>query len=341
MNILYGVQGTGNGHISRSREVIRCLRERGHHVEVIISGRDPDSLWDLEDFEPYLVYQGLTFITHKGKIDYAKTALQLNLPQFFYDIHAHNINNLDLVITDFEPISARIAKKHKLPSIGIGHQYAFWHDIPVANSNFLAHYIMKNYAPVDVPIGLHWHHFNQPILPPIIPTILDQTVKQDPCKILVYLPFENLSDIIHLVQSYETHDFYIYHALSKTDDIGNLHLRSFSRHGFLSDLQNCSGVICGAGFELISEALKIGKKILVKPLTGQMEQHSNALALEDLELGMVMKTLNKKSLEGFLNSHEFKKLDYPDVAHHIVQWLEKGQLDNIDGLVESCWDRVF
>ena len=50
MNILYGVQGTGNGHISRSREIIRHLKDRGHHVEVILSGRAPDAFWDMDDF---------------------------------------------------------------------------------------------------------------------------------------------------------------------------------------------------------------------------------------------------------------------------------------------------
>jgi hypothetical protein len=36
----------------------------------------------------------------------------------------------------------------------------------------------------------------------------------------------------------------------------------------------------------------LGKKILVKPLAGQMEQLSNALVIDSLELGMVMKRLN-------------------------------------------------
>jgi hypothetical protein len=61
MNILYGVQATGNGHISRSREVIRNLKMLGHKVRVILSGRDPALLWDMEVFEPYDAFRGLTF----------------------------------------------------------------------------------------------------------------------------------------------------------------------------------------------------------------------------------------------------------------------------------------
>jgi uncharacterized protein (TIGR00661 family) len=291
----------------------------------------------MEDFEPYTSYKGLTFITEKGKIDYAKTALQLNLPQFFYDIHAYKTNQLDLVITDFEPISARIAKKHKLPSIGIGHQYAFWHEIPVANGNFLARYIIKNYAPAKIPIGLHWHHFNQPILPPIIPKTLNSSAKAAPHKVLVYLPFEALADIVGLVHAFEQYDFYIYHEVTEADNIGNIHIRPYSRRGFLTDLEECAYVISSAGFELISEALTLGKKILVKPLDGQMEQYSNALAITRLNLGMVMDTLSPENVSDFLSMQDTRKIDYPDVALLIAQWLERGQWHEVATLVEECW----
>lgn len=337
MNILYGVQGTGNGHISRSREVVRCLKERGHNVDVLVSGRSSENLWDMEDFEPYTVYRGLTFSTRKGKINYVKTALQLNLPQFYYDIHAYNKNNLDLVVTDFEPLSARIAEVNKIPSIGIGHQYAFWHDIPVAGDNFLSRFILKKYAPVDIPIGLHWHHFDQPILPPIVPESISSQDQINANNVLVYLPFEELSDIVRLVQPFRNHDFYIYHALKKAEDNQHLHLRPFSRQNFIEDLKGCSHVICSAGFELVSEALSLGKSILVKPLAGQMEQHSNALALRRLDLAMVIHSLSISSVDTFLNSNEGRRVPYPAVALLISEWLENGQWDDLVPLIGECW----
>ncbi|MBW2506469.1 MAG: hypothetical protein JRD19_05325 [Deltaproteobacteria bacterium] len=338
MNILYGVQGTGNGHISRSREIILQLKSMGHHVDVILSGRAPEAFWDMEDFKPYKAYRGLTFITHKGKIDYTKTAMQLNLPQLYSDIRSYQTNGLDLVVTDFEPIAARIAKKHKIPCLGIGHQYAFYHDIPFANGNFVARYIIRNYAPAEIPIGLHWHHFNQPILPPIIPTTLNSaTPRQEPHKVLVYLPFEALTDIISLIHSFEYHNFFIYHDVKEADDIGNLHIRPFSRQGFLQDLEECTYVISSAGFELISEALILGKKILVKPLEGQMEQYSNALAIRELNLGMDMNTLDKEIVGEFLESSDAKTVNYPDVALLIAQWLKKGQWHDVASLAKECW----
>ena len=44
MKILYGVQATGNGHISRSREVIRNLKNMGQDVQVyLVVGKLPCS----------------------------------------------------------------------------------------------------------------------------------------------------------------------------------------------------------------------------------------------------------------------------------------------------------
>ena len=54
MNILYGVNATGNGHISRSRIIIAELKKRGHDISCIISGRNDDSLYDIEEFKPFV-----------------------------------------------------------------------------------------------------------------------------------------------------------------------------------------------------------------------------------------------------------------------------------------------
>ena len=53
MRILYGVQTTGNGHISRSREVIRELKRLGHDVHVLLSGRKAAMPSELEEFTSY------------------------------------------------------------------------------------------------------------------------------------------------------------------------------------------------------------------------------------------------------------------------------------------------
>ncbi len=44
MNILYGIQGTGNGHVSRSRVMAKHFAERGANVTYLFSGREKKSI---------------------------------------------------------------------------------------------------------------------------------------------------------------------------------------------------------------------------------------------------------------------------------------------------------
>jgi hypothetical protein len=65
---------------------------------------------------------------------------------------------------------------------------------------------------------------------------------------------------------------------------------------FTQDITNCSGVITAGGFQTISEALYLGKKLFVIPIKKQSEQIGNTKILA----GMGVKT----SLE--LEAHEIK-----------------------------------
>jgi uncharacterized protein (TIGR00661 family) len=62
MKILYGIQATGNGHISRSTEIIKELKKFGHEINIILSGRDPKEIKKLKLFKEYKAYQGISFI---------------------------------------------------------------------------------------------------------------------------------------------------------------------------------------------------------------------------------------------------------------------------------------
>ena len=54
---------------------------------------------------------------------------------FIQDVNALDLSRYDMVITDFEPVSAWAARMQNKPCIGIGHQYAFQYAIPVAGNN--------------------------------------------------------------------------------------------------------------------------------------------------------------------------------------------------------------
>ncbi|OZY84807.1 glycosyl transferase [Cellvibrio mixtus] len=337
MRILYGVQGTGNGHTTRARIMAKALADAGAQVDWIFSGRERDNYFDMQAFGDFKTYRGLTFVTEHGKVRYAKTLLTANLGQLYHDVKSVNLEGYDFIINDFEPVSAWAAKRAGKHVIGISHQNAFFYDIPKADDNIFVRWFMRNFAPVSQPIGLHWHHFGQPILPPLVEAGQHPNIVT-PKHYLVYLPFAGLDDIVPQLRHFPDYEFFVYQPVSTATDDGHIHIRPFSRDGFQRDLHRCEGVICSAGFELPSEAIHLGKKILAQPVAGQMEQKSNAIALEKLGLGTMATTLDVATLARWLPLNApTSPRNYPDVAKALVNWLMAGGGKNMEQLQQQLW----
>ena len=343
MKILYGVQATGNGHITRARAMVPELKKAGHQVHYVFSGRKPEDLFDMGEFGDFSICQGLTLSTQAGRVQPINTLKSNSIKQLFEDCRGLDLDNYDMVLTDFEPVTAWAAKLANKTCIGIGHQYAFWTDIPTRGNNPGAKTFLRHFAPATLGLGLHWHHFGQPILPPIADVHTDEYVIKIDKKITVYLGFEEVNDVINYLKPFKDFEFYYYAKVSEPKDIGHIHLRPLSRENFQKDLASSSGVVCNAGFELASEAIQLGLKLLVKPLHGQMEQLSNALALEMLNLGTTMDSLNQKTLENWLFDSKGTQVIYPNVPAAIACWLDNGDWSQQSAklLSESLWGEVI
>jgi len=341
MNILYGIQGTGNGHITRSREMVTELRRRGHQVRVIVSGRSREKLWDMDDLEPFEVYRGLSFATENGRIKRFDTFKELQPITLVRDVNRVDSDDYDLVITDYEPITSRVAQRRKLTSIGLGHQYAFSSDIPKKGFDTFHNLIMQYFAPATLDVGLHWHHFNQAILPPIIPD-MDSPAVVDRDIILVYLPFEDQVRLLPVLHAHPGKQFLLYTDRLKPGELGNVTVRSFSRVGFHADLVRCSGVICNSGFELPSEVLALGKKLYTKPLRGQPEQVSNALALKEMKRGTVVNEIDVDTLGGWLEGRDPEPMPFRNTCWEIAGWIESGDWNHqgLLRLAELVWNSM-
>ncbi len=339
MRIFYGVQGTGNGHITRARVMAKELEAAGIEVTYQFTGRPPEKYFDMAVFRDYHVRTGLTFSSKNGQVSYTKTAIKSKPFSFFGDIKELDFSGYDLVISDFEPITAWAAKFRQKKVLGIGHQYAFNYKIPRSGSDPLAGLIMKYFAPTDVSVGLHWHHFGQPILPPIIapPVKPDHVIYN---KIVVYLPFENPHDVIKLLSPFESFQFDIYSPEVVASKYPHIHCHPLSLEGFQSDLRSCAGIISNAGFELIGEALQLGKKILLKPLHSQMEQISNAAALQQLGYGHVMRDMDIEAIGHWLHDRNAVLVTYPNTAKIVVDWILQGMPEMDADFIEKVWSGV-
>lgn len=339
MKILYGVQGTGNGHIARSRVLGRALKERGLEVDFLFSGRERDGYFSMECFGNYQVKRGLSFATCRGKVSYLKTLMQMDFGQLHKDIKQLDLSNYDLVITDFEPISAWAAKLQNKTCIGISHQNAFLYDVPTKGVSWIDRKVIKNLAPATHTIGLHWHHFNQPILPPIIDLSSDASTNDE--SVLVYLPFEDNQDVEELLLRFNQQKFVSYHPDNSEVAVrGNVEHRPLCHDSFKKQLHACSGVIANGGFELPSEALSLGKKLLLKPLKGQFEQLTNVATLETLGLAQGMDFLDAAALRDWLDEQPAEHVHYPNVANSISEWICQRSWESQKKLPFDLWNRV-
>ena len=292
MRILYGIQLNGNGHITRSLELINQLKSKGYDVDIIASGGN----YSLELPDYIKKFKGLSMYFNKsGKINKLKTILSLNIFKLIKDIH-YDCSEYDLVISDFEPISAYSAKKYKVKSIGISNK------VSITKSNFFESLFIKYFSPCDYYIPLDYTMGYQPI---ISDKLLTDKVS-DRGFYLVYLAAYSLQHIKNELEN-SNKKFKVYSSdVIKDYTYRNIEFKKANKNSFQSDLLKCSGVITASGFSTTSEALVLGKRLWSIPIKGQFEQIDNAIKLN--KLGVYTDDLTSKNLENWLNN--YTKVDY-------------------------------
>ena len=85
-----------------------------------------------------------------------------------------------------------------------------------------------------------------------------------------------------------------------------------------------SAARAGNAVVICEKMSQLGKKILAKPLHAQMEQTSNAAALEQLGYGHCMNNLDISAIEHWLHHSRGVYITFPNVAELLVQWIQKG-----------------
>jgi len=300
MKILYAIQGTGNGHLSRARDIIPILKEN-HEVELLISGSQADvSL-------PYPVkytFKGLGFIFgQKGGIDFLETYKKNNLKTLFSEINTLPVNEYDLVINDFEPVSAWACYLNDFPCISLSHQAA------VLNKNapqpkdvdLLGKAILNNYAPTSKKYGFHFKAYDDQIFTPVIRSQVRTQSVENKGHYTVYLPAYDDLRILKILRQFENIQWQVFSKHNKKEfNEKNISIRPINNEAFIESMATSEGVLCGAGFETPAEALFMNKKLMVIPMKGQYEQHCNAAALKEMGVP-VLKSFKLKHIDKIKN----------------------------------------
>ncbi|MGM7449239.1 glycosyl transferase [Idiomarina loihiensis] len=337
MKILYGIQGTGNGHLSRCHTMAKSLAKYNVDIDYLISGRDVAGLFDMDVFGDYQWQQGLSFVTEKGRLRRRKTLLNNDWSQFWQDVKKLPVKDYDLVITDYEPVTAWAAKKAGVRCIGLGRQYAFQEPELFRRLSWWQKKLISSFAPCSEPVGMHWLSTGNAI-PPVV------RHEENNCgglmqRVVVYLPFEDPRHVIEQLQPLDNYEFSFFHPLAKRESLGHIECYPPSRAEFAAHFNKASAILSNAGFETSCEALSQGKALAVKPLTGQFEQKWNAQILQEQGLAHVLKRIDSVSIDSWLTQRNPQRLYWPNVADELAQWISKGAQQPVAELSAGLWSR--
>lgn len=324
-NILYGVNGEGAGHSTRSKEVLTHLVEKGHKVHVASFARGLENL--KPHFDVTSIY-GFRFAYVNNRVRYKRTIAKnlVTIPQAAKSLrrlkHLVRDENIDLVITDFEPLTCHVGHKFHLPVISIDNQHCLTNAVVSYPDEYrrdaaAAKIVTKLMTP-RARAYLVISFFTAPIrkrntflFPPLLRQEILRATPTAGDHVLVYVtsPAPALEKLLGSVRAN-----FIAYGFGREGAEGNIVFKKPSLDGFFHDLVTARAVIANSGFSLVTEALHLGKPYLAVPVSHQFEQVFNAYWLQQSGYGTWWEKLTKERVDSFLNNllHYRESLaDYP------------------------------
>lgn len=317
MRVLYGVNGEGMGHATRSQVVIDALLAR-HDVRVVASGAAFRYLRArLPRVDEIL---GPSFAIDQGEIRRWATVRQ-NLVQRPRELPGTVRRWLsvidewhpDVVITDFEPLSGIYARSSYTPLLCVDNINIIdrcHHDNEIIGDERDDYLLARAVTRAMVPTAGDYivtTFFRPPIArggTTLVPPILrPEIVAADPARgdhLLVYSSGDER--LLEALRSTGARCL-IYGMRDEPEQgrvEGNLEFRPRSNEGFVEDLRTARAVIAGGGFSLLSEAVYLGKPMLAAPLQGQFEQLMNARYLAREGYGLCVTDVTPAAVEELL-----------------------------------------
>ncbi|HVW13835.1 MAG TPA: glycosyltransferase family protein [Mucilaginibacter sp.] len=323
MKILYAIQGTGNGHLSRSMEIVPLLKQLGQ-VDALVSGTQGDLALP---FPVKYRYNGFGFVFgKKGGVDIWKTFYQSRFRNFIKEVKKVPVDDYDLVINDFEPVSAWACYMRNKLCIALSHQAAVLseHAPQPEETEAFGKLILKNYAPSTVQYGFHFKRFDENIFTPVIRRqVREQKVI---CKghYTVYLPAYDDKRLIERLSEFRDIQWDVFSKHNKKVlRHDNVSIQPINNEKFTLSMAQSSGVLCGAGFETPAEALFLKKKLMVIPMKSQYEQQLNAAALKSMGVPVIksLKPKHDEVIREWLDDRRIIDVHYPDNTKQILEYV--------------------
>ncbi len=331
--ILWGILGVGSGHTYRQLPLIEHFLKNSQII--IFASKNAYTFYSKKyEHQPNVRVLRVAppyYPDSSSGIDFAQVEkLPINTTE---DILAINTRALaqaqkimgkpDLVISDYELISAMYAYAQNSPLITIDQQSKYLYgDFPrvIKGLNYLGEdaRLRMFFPKADMRIACSFFRMerrtnfsaNVMICPPILRERIihmKRTPKQD--TILVYLSARgNYKKFIQTLNDYNKNHSVTFHIFAEGITklpLSNKHIITYEpqEEKFLELLAKCSGIICTSGHTLVSEAIYLGVPTLLLPRM-QYEAHLVSQIIGKNKFGIACDHFSKKPLLKFLNNLE-------------------------------------
>jgi len=339
VRIAYGVQSTGRGHLARFAALKPLFDADGHELLVIVSGHDEPPSFFLDSIGSSRYERMTSFAMADdgvGGISKRKTAkaFVFNMPDLLSSLYrGHKIISKfapDLIVSDFDPVTGSPMVAPSVFKVGVGNVAMARHPgidrldglrLERFNTNLAVKLCTSG---IDVFLGCHFYPYDDNCLPPILRPDIGEVPVTNDGHILVYHSFQGrLESIEAHARSHRDRKIIVYgYPVRPARMPDNMDFKT-NANEFLLDLASCDTYVGTAGFQAISEAFYLGKKIVVQPIDGHYEQKWNAARLEELGMGRWHRGDLERDLESPFNEALHKQL---------VPWYERG--------ARSCYERI-
>jgi len=245
--ILYALPAVGNGHLARAREILPILQKYAD-TDILVMGE----AGHLELGSP-ITYRKKGFTMHytaKGGISMIKTIRGLGMRTFFQDVRSLPVQQYDMVISDFEPISARAAKEKKVPCVHMGHQASFMSAATPRprHRNVLLEKILFStfYVPANQYIGFHFQPYDTFIHTPVIRQEIRSQKPRDNGHITVYLMTYHHEMLVTHFKHFPQQSFHIFSRFTNSvQHFDNVTVYPIDNTRFIDSLSTSHGLITG------------------------------------------------------------------------------------------------
>lgn len=333
--ILWGISGIGNGHINRQLPLIRQLAKS---CQIMIFCYDKSYEVAKKNFlkNKNITLQEVSIPFWSG----GKRGLDFSLAQK----NEHNQNRLfflknceamamvqkkigkpDLVISDYEPISAQYAYAYNAPLITIDQQSKFLvgnfpKEIAGFNCQDEIERLHMFFPKVEARLAVSFFNVEKGrsddsvlLFPPIIKDAvlnLKRTEKKN--SILVYISaaraFGQTNEQIRQILSRFPEAQFSLFTEEQINSSANVVGYKQGDERFLKVLSECTGIITTAGHTLLSEAMYLGIPVYALPVA-PYEQHLNAYVINKYGFGLASDKLQLAQLKKFLsNLNKYKEV---------------------------------